>query len=171
MIPLLVLFAAGAVHERYDAVEAQRAPKMLVEAIRFATVAGNTTVHKAQKEWILKTAAALDLVGRDAGPVTEVELPGPPGSPVLGLVVHGDVQPVEESSWKVPAWAGVIKGGAVWGRGAADDKGPLVQALLALSALKAAGPPRTHTVRLLVGTDEESKNLDMQTYLASHSAP
>jgi len=171
VIPLLVLFAAGAVHERYDAVEAQRAPRMLVEAIRFATVAGNTTVHKAQKEWILKTAAALDLVGRDAGPVTEVELPGPPGSPVLGLVVHGDVQPVEESSWKVPAWAGVIKGGAVWGRGAADDKGPLVQALLALSALKAAGPPRTHTVRLLVGSDEESKNLDMQTYLASHSAP
>ncbi|MFL5293774.1 MAG: M20/M25/M40 family metallo-hydrolase [Myxococcales bacterium] len=171
MIPLLVLFAAGAVHERYDAVEAQRAPKMLVEAIRFATVAGNTTVHQAQKEWILKTAAALDLVGRDAGPVTEVELPGPPGSPVLGLVVHGDVQPVEESSWKVPAWAGVIKGGAVWGRGAADDKGPLVQALLALSALKAAGPPRTHTVRLLVGSDEESENLDMRKYLAEHSAP
>ncbi|MFL5419223.1 MAG: hypothetical protein ACJ79Y_00445, partial [Myxococcales bacterium] len=63
MIPLLVLFAAGAVHERYDAVEAQRAPTMLVEAIRFATVAGNTTVPKAQKEWLLKTAAALDLVG------------------------------------------------------------------------------------------------------------
>jgi succinyl-diaminopimelate desuccinylase len=165
------VLATSAVHERYDAVEGPRAARMLVEAIRFATVDGNRTAHKAQKEWILKTAASLGLAARDAGLVTEVELPGPPGAPVLGLVVHGDVQPVEESSWKVPAWAGVVRDGAVWGRGAADDKGPLVQALLALSAMKAAGPERTHTVRLLVGSDEESKNLDMKMYLASHSAP
>jgi acetylornithine deacetylase/succinyl-diaminopimelate desuccinylase-like protein len=46
-----------------------------------------------------------------------------------------------------------------------------VQALLALATLKAAGPPRTQTVRLLVGTDEESGSTDVRTYLASHKPP
>jgi succinyl-diaminopimelate desuccinylase len=46
-----------------------------------------------------------------------------------------------------------------------------VQALLAMRALKAAVPQRTHTVRLIVGSDEESANLDMKTYLASQAPP
>jgi len=96
-------------------------------------------------------------------------LPGPPGAPVLGLVVHGDVQPVDEKQWTAPPFAGVERDGVIFGRGAADDKGPMVQALLAMSALR--GEKLTHTVRLLVGSDEESNNLDMKTYLASHAAP
>ena len=172
MILLTVaVLAAGAVHERYDAVEATRAPQLLAEAIRFPTFEDNPTMHAAQKQWLLRTAASLGLEGRDAGLVTEIDLPGPTGAPVLGLIVHGDVQPVEEKSWKVPPWTGIVRDGAVWGRGAADDKGPMVQALLAMSALKTAGPARTHTVRLLVGSDEESKNLDLKSYLEKHPAP
>jgi len=171
VIVLIALLAAGAVHERYDAVEAPRAPKLLVEAIRFPTFEDNPTMHAAQREWLLRTAASLGLEGREAGLVTEIDLPGPPGAPVLGLMVHGDVQPVDAKSWKVPPWTGIVRDGAVWGRGAADDKGPLVQALLAMSALKAAGPARTHTVRLLVGSDEESKNFDVKSYLEKHPAP
>jgi len=162
---------AGGVHERYDAVESSRAPKLLAEAIRFPTFEDNPKMHAAQREWLLRTAASLGLEGREAGLVTEIDLPGPPGAPVLGLMVHGDVQPVQEKSWKVPPWTGIVRDGAVWGRGAADDKGPMVQALLAMSALEAAGPARTHTVRLLVGSDEESKNLDVKSYLERHPPP
>ena len=53
----------------------------------------------------------------------------------------------------------------------ADDKGPLVQALLAMAALRDSGRARTHTIRLLVGSDEESANLDIATYLKSHQPP
>jgi predicted dipeptidase len=167
----LLLLAAASAHERYDAVHASRAAQMLAEAVRFATVAGNDAAHAAQKEWLLRTAAALGLDARDAGKVTEIELPGPPGAPVLGLVVHGDVQPVDEKAWTVPPFAGVLRDGRVWGRGAADDKGPMVQALLAMAALKEAGPPRTHTVRLLVGSDEESGSTDIAAYLKTHPPP
>src|SRR5438045_1854887 len=76
-----------------------RLETLLSEAIRFPTVAGNEQARKDQQGWLLRTAAALGLVARDAGPVTEIELPGPAGAPVLGLVVHGDVQPVEASHW------------------------------------------------------------------------
>src|SRR5205807_2008154 len=52
-----------------------------------------------------------------------------------------------------------------------DDKGPLVQALLALRALRESGVERTHTVRLLVGSDEESGSSDMAAYLKGHAPP
>jgi succinyl-diaminopimelate desuccinylase len=142
---------------------------LLLEALRFPTVAGNAQARMDQQRWLLHTAASLGLVARDAGPVTEIELQGPPGAPVLGLVVHGDVQPVDEGQWTVPPFAGVSRSGFVYGRGAADDKGPMVQALLAMHAISAL--PRTHTVRLLVGSDEESGSTDVGIYLRTHAAP
>jgi len=167
----LLLLALSPVHERYDAAFAPRAPEMVAEAIRFPTVAGNDAARAAQKEWLFRTASSLGLSARDAGTMTEIELSGPAGAPVLGLVVHGDVQPVDEKAWTVPPFAGVVRDGRIWGRGAADDKGPLIQALLSMAALKEKGPPRTHTVRLLVGTDEESGSSDVREYLKSHAPP
>lgn len=147
---------------------AELAP-MLSQVIRFPTVAGDVQARQAQQEWVMRTALELGLVARDAGPVIEVELPGPAGAPVLGLIVHGDVQPVDEKQWTLPPFSGAVRGGSVVGRGAADDKGPLVQALLAMHALRSE--KRSMTVRLLVGSDEESGSTDMKTYLASHAPP
>ena len=143
--------------------------KLVLEAIRFPTYEKNAEAHAAQKAWLAQTAQGFGFMVRDAGTVTEIELPGPAGAPVLGLVVHGDVQPVEASAWSVPPFAGVLRDGVIWGRGAADDKGPLVQALLAMESLKPL--QRTHTVRLLVGTDEESGSDDMKAYLKDHAPP
>ena len=165
----LLLAAAACASGPKPRVDSSRLEPLLLEAIRFPTYAGNEEARRDQQQWLLKTAASLGLTARDAGLVTEIELPGPPGAPVLGLVVHGDVQPVDEKQWTVPPFAGIARDGFVYGRGAADDKGPLVQALLAMHAIRDL--PRTHTVRLLVGSDEESGNTDISTYLASHAAP
>jgi predicted dipeptidase len=151
------------------AAEGPRLATLTAEAIRFPTVAGNLEARRGFQAWVRQTAQALGLQTREAGKVTEVELAGPPGAPVLGLVVHGDVQPVEPSAWTEPPFTGLIRDGYVVGRGAADDKGPLVQALLAMSALR--DEPRTQTIRLLVGSDEESGSSDMKEYLASHAPP
>ncbi|MET0595055.1 MAG: Sapep family Mn(2+)-dependent dipeptidase [Polyangiaceae bacterium] len=159
------------VRARFEREEARRFVPLLCEVIRFRTIDGETAAHAQQKAWLLRVAKELGLVARDAGLVTEIELPGPAGAPVLGLVVHGDVQPVDESKWTIPPFAGVEKDGHVLGRGAADDKGPLVAALLAMKSLKESGARLTHTVRLLVGSDEESQNQDFETYLKSHEPP
>ena len=149
--------------------EDPRLSSLLSEAIRFPTVAGNDQAQRDQQAWLLRTAASLGLTAHDAGPVTEIELLGPPGAPVLGLVVHGDVQPVDAAQWTVPPFEGLVRDGFVIGRGAADDKGPLVQALLAMEGLR--GAKLTHTVRLLVGSDEESGSSDVKAYLAAHAPP
>ena len=166
---LLALAVFGCASAQKAAPAHERLGPMLAEVIRFQTVAGNEDARKAQQQWLLKTAESLGLVARDAGPVTEIELPGPAGAPVLGLIVHGDVQPVDGKQWTLPPFAGVVQGGQVLGRGAADDKGPLVQALLAMREIR--DEPRTMTVRLLIGSDEESGSSDMKAYLAGHAPP
>jgi succinyl-diaminopimelate desuccinylase len=40
-----------------------------------------------------------------------------------------------------------------------------------MASLRESGVARTHTVRLLVGSDEESSNLDIADYLKAHKAP
>lgn len=162
---------AASATKRYDDALAPLMVPLLTEAIRFPTVKGNLEAREAQKRWLLETARRLDFQARDAGKIVEIEQPGPHGAPVLGLVVHGDVQPADPARWSVPPFDGAAKDGAVYGRGACDDKGPLVQALLAMRALADAGPARTHTIRLLVGSDEESDNTDIKEYLASHAPP
>ncbi|HJW09828.1 MAG TPA: M20/M25/M40 family metallo-hydrolase, partial [Holophagaceae bacterium] len=174
LLPLIAASLVGqdaaAARRYYDAKLAARTVPLLQEVLRFPTVAGDTKAWESQKAWLLKTGKDLGFEVQDAGRVTEIELPGPKGSPVLGLVVHGDVQPVDDH-WTIRPFDGVVKDGQVLGRGAADDKGPLVQALLAMKALKEAGAPRTYTLRLLMGSDEESTNLDMAEYLKTHEAP
>lgn len=58
----------------------------------------------------------------------------------LILNAHIDVVPAgEEARWTYGPWAGELAGGYVWGRGALDDKGGIVCALHAASALLKAG--------------------------------
>jgi acetylornithine deacetylase/succinyl-diaminopimelate desuccinylase-like protein len=136
--------------------------------VAFPTVAGQKGAHEAQKAWLLRAAEASGLVGRDADTFVEIDLPGPPGAPVMGLVVHGDVVPVVAAAWAFPPFELTEQGDFLQGRGVADDKGPLAVALLVLRTLANAHTPRTHTVRLLVGSTEESSAEDLQRYLATH---
>jgi len=173
---MLSLFLATAlaaqVQTRYDTAHAKQLVPMLQEVLHFRTYEHNDEAPPEQKEWVMRTAQSLGLEAHDAGPITEVDLPASdPNAPVLGLVVHGDVQPVDEEAWKFPPFGGTADDQYVYGRGSADDKGPIVQALLAMASLRESGVTRTHTVRLLVGSDEESTNLDIAKYLETHKAP
>lgn len=157
--------------QRYEKHEASHLVPMLSDVIRFQTYAGNAEAHAAQKEWLMRVANELGFVARDAGKITEIELPGPKNAPVLGLVIHGDVQPADVEGWSFLPFEGLVGDGYVHGRGAADDKGPLIQALLAMKSLKESGIPRTHTIRLLVGSEEESSAAEIPEYLKDHQPP
>lgn len=75
------------------------------------------------------------------------------------LMAHQDVVPVTpgtEGDWKYPPFEGVIAEGAVWGRGAIDDKGSLVTIFESLEALAASGFAPKRTVMIVSGQDEEA---------------
>ena len=59
-----------------------------------------------------------------------------------------------------------VADGMLYGRGTDDDKGPLAAALFAMKAVKDLGVPLKHSVRLIMGTDEESGSSDIAYYYA-----
>ncbi len=63
--------------------------------------------------------------------------------PIL-LMAHQDVVPIApgtEKDWQAEPFAGEIKDGFVWGRGAWDDKGNLIAQMEAIEMLAASGLP------------------------------
>lgn len=75
----------------------------------------------------------------------------------LVLMAHFDVVPVDESDeWTHPPFAGVVDDGFVFGRGALDDKGPLLVVLEAVENLLAAGFVPAREVYLSFGGNEET---------------
>lgn len=81
----------------------------------------------------------------------------------LAILAHLDVVP-EGDGWKYPPYGPVIENGRMYGRGTSDDKGPAVAALYAMKAVKDAGIPLRHKVRLILGCDEESGWEDIAHY-------
>lgn len=72
-------------------------------------------------------------------------------------MAHYDVVPVDESdAWTHPPFAGVIADGSVYGRGALDDKGPLIVVLEAVENLLADGFVPPQDVYLSFGGNEET---------------
>jgi len=74
----------------------------------------------------------------------------------LVLVAHMDVVAVDKSKWTVDPFAGVIKDGYLYGRGAIDDKGMLAANLAAFIALKRANLRLNRDVIFLATADEEN---------------
>jgi len=74
----------------------------------------------------------------------------------LVLMAHLDVVPVDLADpWTYPPFDGTIADAKVWGRGALDDKGPLVVICEAVESLLASGFTPVRDVLLSFGGDEE----------------
>jgi carboxypeptidase PM20D1 len=74
------------------------------------------------------------------------------------LMAHQDVVPIApgtEKDWLAEPFAGTIRDGYIWGRGAWDDKGDLLGILEAVETLLAHGYTPRQTIYLASGQDEE----------------
>lgn len=74
----------------------------------------------------------------------------------VGVLVHADVVPADEPGWNTPPFAGIVAEDRIIGRGAMDDKGPLVATLFALAALRDSQVPLRANPVLIIGTSEET---------------
>jgi carboxypeptidase PM20D1 len=75
-----------------------------------------------------------------------------------GVYAHLDVVPVPADDvphWRQDPWAGLVKDGEIWGRGAIDDKQAVLGQLEAIEDLLASGFTPTRTVYVIFGHDEE----------------
>lgn len=87
------------------------------------------------------------------------------GDEMVAVLGHLDVVP-EGEGWTFPPYEGVISDGKLFGRGAIDDKGPVVSALYGLWALKESRLPIQKRIRIIFGLNEETGAADMKYYKA-----
>lgn len=126
---------------------------------------------KACLDFVLDTAKSFDLQTYDCdGYAGHVDFAGS-GDQVLGILGHLDVVPAKAEEWKYPPYRGVIADGKLFGRGAMDDKGPMIACLYAVKALKEAGFKPTKTIRLIFGCDEESGMQCVEHYFSQMPYP
>jgi acetylornithine deacetylase/succinyl-diaminopimelate desuccinylase-like protein len=109
-------------------------------------------------------------VETDGNPVVVAELPGPPGSPVVTIYNHLDVQPAArgEDGWTRDPFVFAEEKGRFFGRGATDDKGPAATAFLGASLAREHGVPVT--VRFLWELEEEIGSEHFEAFLEQEKA-
>jgi acetylornithine deacetylase/succinyl-diaminopimelate desuccinylase-like protein len=103
---------------------------------------------------VLEAAALTERLLRTAGlpevrqipiegssPAVFAEAPAPPGAPTVLLYAHYDVQPAGDTAlWRTPPFEPTVIDGAMYGRGAADDKSGLIAHVAALRAFQGRFP-------------------------------
>jgi len=150
------------------AVDEQAASESLAAAVRAKTVSSATDAalnadqfevlhaHLQTRYPRLHAALKREVV---AGLSLLYTWPGsdPAAKPIL-LMAHQDVVPVAlgtEKDWQAEPFAGTLRDGFVWGRGAWDDKANLISQMEAIEMLVGSGFKPKRTVYLSFGADEE----------------
>ena len=87
------------------------------------------------------------------------------GDGLMAILGHLDVVPAGDG-WDTEAFGGEVVDGCVCGRGASDDKGPVVACFYAMKALKECGYAPDKTIRMILGLDEETEWKGMSHYVA-----
>ena len=100
----------------------------------------------------VETLGSLELP--NTAPIVTGEIPAPPGAPTVLLYSHYDVVPVgEEAKWESPPFEATERGGAMYGRGAADSKSNI---LMHVGAIRAWGGKPPVGIKIVIEGQEET---------------
>lgn len=143
--------------------------ELCAQLIRFDTTnrgGGDAEGERAAAEFV---AGLLDQAG--AAPVLLERTPGrsnvvgritgrDPHAPAILVQAHLDVVPADPVDWSVPPFAGEIRDGFVWGRGATDMKDMDAMVLTVLGGWAERGHRPARDVVVAFVADEEDTGLD-----------
>ncbi len=115
--------------------------------------------------------AEIPGTGERGMPAVLASRPARNGRPTILLYAHHDVQPVgDEALWESPPFEPTVRGGRLYGRGAADDKAGIMAHIGALRAVKeVVGDDLDLGVALFFEGEEEAGSLSFAQFLADHA--
>ena len=119
---------------------------------------------------LLKAAGADEacLYETDGNPVVYGEKKVDPSAPTVLVYGHYDVQPPEPlEKWHTDPFEPVIHDGAIWCRGANDDKGQLFMHIKAFEYLLSEGLLR-HNVKFIFEGEEEIGSPSLPAWIKAH---
>lgn len=87
----------------------------------------------------------------------------------LMLLNHFDVVPVDRKAWSMDPFAGIVKDGMIWGRGALDMKGIGIMHLVSLITMKRMGVVPSRDIIMVTTSDEETNGINgIRWLIANH---
>jgi acetylornithine deacetylase/succinyl-diaminopimelate desuccinylase-like protein len=125
-------------------------------------------------EWVARRLSDAGLEGArvmptGGHPVVYAEWLHAPGKPTVLIYGHLDVQPVDPLHlWTTPPFEPAIREGRVYARGASDNKGNLLPAILAVEALLATAGELPVSCKFLVEGQEEIGSPQLPGWVAAH---
>jgi acetylornithine deacetylase/succinyl-diaminopimelate desuccinylase-like protein len=133
---------------------------------------------------VRRSAEAMGGALREAGVenVQVLEIPGVhpyvygdwlhrPGAPTILLYGHHDVQPAgRPEKWKSPAFEPVERGGRLYGRGTADDKGGCMAHVAAVASYLKSGAGLPVNVKFIIEGEEEIGSENLGQFLEKYKS-
>jgi acetylornithine deacetylase/succinyl-diaminopimelate desuccinylase-like protein len=112
-----------------------------------------------------------EVVKTDIHPIILATRAGDPSWPHVIVYGHYDVQPADPVAlWKTPPFEPTIIGNRIYGRGAADNKGPLMANITAVALLLEENPQIPLNITFLIEGEEEMGSPSFPGFLASHAS-
>lgn len=98
----------------------------------------------------------IELLPTEGNPVVYGDWMHAPGQPVILIYGHYDVQPADPVElWESPPFQPAVRDGRLYGRGASDNKGNLLAAVVGLEALLACEGRLPVNIRFFLDGEEE----------------
>lgn len=112
----------------------------------------------------------VEVVETDRHPVILARRVGPESWPHVVIYGHYDVQPPDPlDEWQSPAFEPTLKGTRLYGRGVADNKGPMMAHVTAVARLLEQEPELPLRITFLIEGEEEIGSPSLPAVLKSHS--
>jgi acetylornithine deacetylase/succinyl-diaminopimelate desuccinylase-like protein len=135
----------------------------LKEYIRHPSVSADPAFHEGMvgaRDFVANLLGSLgfevEVVKTDLHPVILAERKGPAEWPHVIIYGHYDVQPADPLNlWTTPAFEPEVRGRRLYGRGSADNKGPLMTHIAAVARLLARRPDLPLRITFMIEGEEE----------------
>jgi acetylornithine deacetylase/succinyl-diaminopimelate desuccinylase-like protein len=113
----------------------------------------------------------IEVVPTDIHPIVLAFRDGDPSWPHVVIYGHYDVQPADPVAlWKTSPFEPTIIGNRIYGRGAADNKGPLMTNIAAVAQLLEENPKLPLRITFLVEGEEEMGSPSFPKFLETHAS-
>ncbi len=112
----------------------------------------------------------VEVVKTDVHPIILASRGGDPSWPHVVIYGHYDVQPADPVAlWKTPPFEPTVVGNRIYGRGAADNKGPLLTNITAIGLLLEENPNLPLRITFLIEGEEEMGSPSFPAFLSGYT--